>query len=146
MEGVVEKLWEIDLTPQIKIKITSTMYCRSLTRLLSASIKHLNQEKTLINFSRGSFTGAISHSYANTLQSRFHFSSQVQGEAEEVVNKPFSEFITDKTTLEKLKNSGFKHIFPIQEETFNFVQEGRDVLASDRTGSGKTLAYTLPVL
>jgi ATP-dependent RNA helicase DDX21 len=63
-----------------------------------------------------------------------------------VSQKTFSEFITDKTTLEKLKNSGFKHIFPIQEQTFNFVQEGRDVLASDRTGSGKTLAYTLPVL
>ena len=99
-----------------------------------------------MNFSKGCFIGAINHSYANTLQSRYHFSAQGQKEEVEVTHKPFSDFITDKTTLEKLKNSGFKHIFPIQEETFNFVQEGRDVLASDRTGSGKTLAYTLPVL
>jgi hypothetical protein len=52
-----------------------------------------------MNFSKRSFIEAINHSYANTLQSRFHFSSQAQEEKEEVIHKPFSEFITDKTTL-----------------------------------------------
>ena len=37
-------------------------------------------------------------------------------------------------------------MFPIQQECFPLILEGRDILASDRTGSGKTLAYTLPIL
>ena len=37
-------------------------------------------------------------------------------------------------------------MFPIQQECFPLIMEGRDILASDRTGSGKTLAYTLPIL
>lgn len=37
-------------------------------------------------------------------------------------------------------------MFPIQEQTFQLILDGFDILASDRTGSGKTLSYTLPVL
>lgn len=48
-----------------------------------------------------------------------------------------------KTTLTTL---GYKHLFPIQIDTFTPVFEGKDVIGKDRTGSGKTLAFGLPIL
>lgn len=36
--------------------------------------------------------------------------------------------------------------FPIQYNTFDFIYNGKDIIARDRTGSGKTIAFTLPVI
>lgn len=81
----------------------------------------------------------------NTTTLRYCFSAQPAAD-EEVVGKDFSEYVTDKEILSKLKRNGITKMFPVQEETFKHIEAGFDILASDRTGSGKTLGYTLPVL
>lgn len=47
---------------------------------------------------------------------------------------------------EQLKELGFTNFTDIQEESFNPLKEGKNVLATSPTGTGKTLAYLLPLL
>lgn len=81
---------------------------------------------------------------------KFCFASQrnhkIEEEEDSYEAKEFSDFINDQEILKRLKENGITKMFPIQEETFRLIEEGKDILASDRTGSGKTLGYTLPVL
>ena len=58
----------------------------------------------------------------------------------------FSKFPISDTTIETLKNNGYKYLFPIQQATYTDIFEGSDLIGKDRTGSGKTLAFTLPIL
>ncbi len=48
--------------------------------------------------------------------------------------------------IEVLHNKGIKKFFPIQYETYNFIENGDDLIARDRTGSGKTIAFALPII
>lgn len=45
-----------------------------------------------------------------------------------------------------LEDLGFDTPTPIQEESFNVVAAGKDVVGIAQTGTGKTLAYMLPIL
>jgi superfamily II DNA/RNA helicase len=49
-------------------------------------------------------------------------------------------------TIEILEKSNIKQLFPIQQETFDLVYDGKDIMGRDITGSGKTLAYVLPLV
>lgn len=53
--------------------------------------------------------------------------------------------IKDIKTRKLLRARGIKKLFPIQEQTFQPIYEGKDLIGQDRTGSGKTLAYCLPL-
>ena len=51
-----------------------------------------------------------------------------------------------KETKEILKDKGITELFPIQQQCFDPLFNGKDLIGSDHTGSGKTLAYCLPLL
>jgi len=57
-----------------------------------------------------------------------------------------SFFIKDEKVLQVLEEKGIKRFFPVQYETFQFIYDGKDVIARDRTGSGKTMAFALPII
>ena len=45
-----------------------------------------------------------------------------------------------------LEDLGFEYLTPIQEQAFNIVSSGKDVVGIAQTGTGKTFAYMLPML
>jgi len=49
-------------------------------------------------------------------------------------------------SVEVLEKLGIKTLFPIQQETFDLIFDGKDIMGRDLTGSGKTLAYCLPLV
>ena len=61
-------------------------------------------------------------------------------------NGDFSKFEISEETAENLKSNGYNYLFPIQQNTFNAIFEGHDLIGRDRTGSGKTLAFALPLI
>jgi len=56
------------------------------------------------------------------------------------------KYVKDAKMVEALRAKGIKFLFPIQEQCFLPIFEGRDLIGKDRTGSGKTLAFALPIL
>jgi superfamily II DNA/RNA helicase len=48
-------------------------------------------------------------------------------------------------TIERLKSTGVKNLFPIQQHCFYPIFNREDLIARDLTGSGKTLGFALPV-
>ncbi|CAD8049607.1 unnamed protein product [Paramecium primaurelia] len=55
-------------------------------------------------------------------------------------------YIKNKQTRKVLESRGFTNLFPIQQQCFETIYNGDDIIGQDRTGSGKTLAYCLPIL
>ncbi|CAK90580.1 unnamed protein product (macronuclear) [Paramecium tetraurelia] len=55
-------------------------------------------------------------------------------------------FIKNKQTRKVLESRGIANLFPIQQQCFETIYNGDDIIGQDRTGSGKTLAYCLPIL
>lgn len=51
-----------------------------------------------------------------------------------------------KVWQEQLASLSFDHFTPIQEEVFDPISQGKNLLAVSPTGTGKTLAYLLPSL
>lgn len=49
-------------------------------------------------------------------------------------------------TVNILKERGIKYLFPIQQQCFYPIYEGKDIIGRDLTGSGKTLAFVLPLI
>ena len=47
---------------------------------------------------------------------------------------------------EVLISKGYRSLFPIQQQCFAPVYEGKDLIARDLTGSGKTFAFGLPIV
>ena len=47
--------------------------------------------------------------------------------------------------IAQLKSIGITSLFPIQAATYDYIFQGRDIIARDATGSGKTLSYSLPI-
>jgi ATP-dependent RNA helicase RhlE len=45
-----------------------------------------------------------------------------------------------------LDDLGFKNPTPIQEQAFNVINSGKDMVGIAQTGTGKTFAYMLPIL
>jgi superfamily II DNA/RNA helicase len=59
---------------------------------------------------------------------------------------PLDKYIKGEKTIETLQKKGINSFFPIQTKTYDYIYNGRDVIAGDKTGSGKTIAFTLPVI
>ncbi|XP_001347224.1 Nucleolar RNA helicase II (macronuclear) [Paramecium tetraurelia strain d4-2] len=55
-------------------------------------------------------------------------------------------YIKNKQTRKVLEGRGISNLFPIQQQCFETIYNGDDIIGQDRTGSGKTLAYCLPIL
>lgn len=70
-----------------------------------------------------------------------------KGKGEERGKGPeLANYRISKKTAELLEKAGIKELFPIQQQTFDLVYEGKDIMGRDITGSGKTLAYALPLV
>ena len=52
-----------------------------------------------------------------------------------------------KEQLQKaIEETGFKEPSPIQQQIFQLILEGRDIVGQAHTGTGKTAAFGLPIL
>lgn len=51
-----------------------------------------------------------------------------------------------ESTLEAIKQLGFKRMTEIQSEVLPIALDGADIVATAKTGSGKTLAFLIPVV
>jgi len=58
----------------------------------------------------------------------------------------FEDFKLTTPLSNALKDLGFIEPTPIQENSFNVISSGKDVIGIAQTGTGKTLAYSLPLL
>lgn len=58
----------------------------------------------------------------------------------------FQELNLNTPLYNALDDLGFTTPTPIQEQSFNVVASGKDVVGIAQTGTGKTLAYMLPIL
>jgi len=58
----------------------------------------------------------------------------------------FKDFRLSKQLNFAIEDLGFENPTPIQEEAFNVILSGKDVVGIAQTGTGKTLAYMLPIL
>lgn len=60
--------------------------------------------------------------------------------------KSFNEFNLNKHLKNALDDLGFNNPTPIQQQAFNVILSGKDVVGVSQTGTGKTLAFMLPLL
>ena len=58
----------------------------------------------------------------------------------------FSELSLSSALQQKLMESQFTNLTPIQERTLPAALEGRDVIGTAQTGTGKTLAFLIPLI
>ncbi len=58
----------------------------------------------------------------------------------------FQDLNISKQLLNSLDDLGFTTPTPIQEQSFNVVSSGKDVVGIAQTGTGKTFAYMMPIL
>ncbi len=58
----------------------------------------------------------------------------------------FQDLNISKQLLNALDDLGFTTPTPIQEQAFNVVSSGKDVVGIAQTGTGKTFAYMMPIL
>ncbi len=58
----------------------------------------------------------------------------------------FNDLNLSKQLLNALDDLGFEIPTPIQEQAFNVVSSGKDVVGIAQTGTGKTFAYMMPIL
>jgi ATP-dependent RNA helicase DeaD len=59
---------------------------------------------------------------------------------------PFEQWPLRDALRAALAAHGFERPTPVQQEAFQPLLDGRDVVVQSRTGSGKTLAFLLPIL
>lgn len=58
----------------------------------------------------------------------------------------FSQMELDPRIEKAVKEMGFEHTTPIQEQVIPLICGGADVIAKSQTGTGKTAAFAIPVL
>lgn len=58
----------------------------------------------------------------------------------------YEEAGIDKRILRAVKELGFEHMTPIQEQTIPLFMTGRDIIGQAQTGTGKTAAFGIPIL
>ena len=58
----------------------------------------------------------------------------------------FTDFKLSKFLANALEEKGFTTPTPIQEESFNVIRSGKNMIGIAQTGTGKTLAFLLPLL
>ncbi|MBN2618730.1 MAG: DEAD/DEAH box helicase [Spirochaetales bacterium] len=57
----------------------------------------------------------------------------------------FSEYAFSAEIKSGIEKANFIECTPVQEKTFNFILEGRDVYAQSQTGTGKTAAFLISI-
>ncbi|WP_416387543.1 DEAD/DEAH box helicase [Candidatus Epulonipiscium viviparus] len=60
--------------------------------------------------------------------------------------KLFEELPIIKEIKKAIKDLGFQHTTPIQEEAIPYAIEGKDIIAQAPTGTGKTCAFAIPAI
>lgn len=72
------------------------------------------------------------------------------GETEEGVEQKeglrYEEAGIDTRILRAVKELGFEHMTPIQEQAIPLFMTGRDIIGQAQTGTGKTAAFGIPIL
>ena len=58
----------------------------------------------------------------------------------------FTELNLKPQILKALKQLGYEELTPIQEQTFQYIMAGKDMIALAETGSGKTFACGIPIV
>ncbi|MDE7232825.1 MAG: DEAD/DEAH box helicase, partial [Lachnospiraceae bacterium] len=58
----------------------------------------------------------------------------------------YEEAGIDGRILRAVKELGFEHMTPIQEQTIPLFMTGRDIIGQAQTGTGKTAAFGIPIL
>lgn len=58
----------------------------------------------------------------------------------------FTEFAFNENLQKGIEGAGFTECTPVQEETFKYLFEGRDIYAQSQTGTGKTGAFVISAL
>jgi len=58
----------------------------------------------------------------------------------------FQDLNLSKQLRNAIDELGFETPTPIQEQAFNIILSGKDIVGIAQTGTGKTLAYMLPIL
>jgi len=61
-------------------------------------------------------------------------------------NMSFSNLLLIEPILKALKEEGYVHPTPIQQQAIPKILEGRDLLGCAQTGTGKTAAFAIPIL
>ena len=57
----------------------------------------------------------------------------------------FDEYAFSAEIKSGIQKANFTDCTPVQEKTFNFIMEGRDVYAQSQTGTGKTAAFLISI-
>src|SRR3569833_3262258 len=63
-----------------------------------------------------------------------------------ILTTSFDELGLAKEVLDAVRDAGYRHPTPIQEQSIPLVLKGRDVMGLAQTGTGKTAAFTLPIV
>lgn len=78
--------------------------------------------------------------------------NQHEGRQEETENKDEAESMRyedagiDERILRAVRELGFEHMTPIQEQAIPLFMTGRDIIGQAQTGTGKTAAFGIPIL
>lgn len=65
---------------------------------------------------------------------------------EEEMNMKYEDAGIDSRILRAVKELGFEHMTPIQEQAIPLFMTGRDIIGQAQTGTGKTAAFGIPIL
>src|SRR3954464_9463842 len=58
----------------------------------------------------------------------------------------FAELDLAPQLLEAVRDAGYTHPTPIQQQAIPLAMEGRDLIGLAQTGTGKTAGFTLPII
>lgn len=65
---------------------------------------------------------------------------------EEELRMRYEDAEIDSRILRAIKELGFEHMTPIQEQAIPLFMTGRDIIGQAQTGTGKTAAFGIPIL
>lgn len=92
------------------------------------------------------FSAVVAYKYPGWLSNcRYATSSASRGKGASTSNQLDSIPIREETKR-CLQAMGVTHLFPVQENCWHPVWQGKDVIVRSQTGTGKTLAYALPLI
>lgn len=72
--------------------------------------------------------------------------AQVNSEEKYIPIQAFKDFSIDSQLKSNLTKMGFEYPTEIQEKTFDYLQEGKNVVGIANTGTGKTAAFLIPII
>lgn len=68
------------------------------------------------------------------------------GEGEETGGRRYEDAGIDSRILRAVRELGFEHMTPIQEQAIPLFMTGQDIIGQAQTGTGKTAAFGIPIL